>query len=899
MKSIKSGSSTSIIVFGIFILFAISYSSEKTSIATEHLQNVPLTNAPELSFLQIYSITDRDDSNTEGNNNNLLDAGETVDVMLQIQNLGDTEASNVTVEISCDDNFVNIPVSSSNYSTINSASSKIGLNALRIQVNSSCPANKILNFTLNITADGYFESSYIQLQVHGAPNPKFYYFDVYAEYNDGLPADDDGIIDAGEDVTVHFYVQNLGTATIFGLDGYLSTLDEDIKIDDGEGYYGDIDGANDYDYGSFGFRVLTSKLVPDKQIVSLNLSLVDQWNTIWNLAFEITINGTASFELETYEFDEDYGDEDGEIDAGESWDLRLHLRNNGTARAIDYSIFVDSNDPYLTFQRDSSDRTTIYDNSYDDTIHPNITTWVSGGNWEVEMSHATPLDHIGSLVVYITDTTTGSIQFFTILVKNHGISNYSVENLMLTQYSGDDDLEIDAGESWYFSINLSNRGKANGEGIHVKISSNNPNIVFYYAGYDYNNISINHLNSESNISLSESTNWRIKVSEDTLRDQTINFTIIITDSSHRVWYHDFEIDIIEGKLLKPYWITIIILGVIGILVTAMATRIIYLRNQKEDNDREKKIKRKTFKNQRSTLRKLKSLRYPFQWELKSRQPEVMLKNINNMHQYSLVLIRRKQYSKVDSVISDEIRQYKHTKKLLKEMDLLDLAEKIQKKLHIIKNLRYQVRDTAFSTSYQDLMEHLQTLQNQEKYKKVNQKILKMKDVIADYQKFLKSNRKTKELVKIQDIETSLLEMERFNSNILQVKSYESNHNKIGDLLEKNHYKQAYQLTTSTLHSIETFLGSNPGFENELYLEMISGVETIQTSLIEVESRITKSYENLIDGTAASEVFLPKKTITIQAPEFQSITPPDLDAFLKELDSQFTEWNEGNRGKMDN
>ncbi|WP_457919435.1 hypothetical protein [Candidatus Lokiarchaeum ossiferum] len=56
----------------------------------------------------------------------------------------------------------------------------------------------------------------------------------------------------------------------------------------------------------------------------------------------------------------------------------------------------------------------------------------------------------------------------------------------------------------------------------------------------------------------------------------------------------------------------------------------------------------------------------------------------------------------------------------------------------------------------------------------------------------------------------------------------------------------------------------------------------------MEFKIAKSYENLINGTATTEIKLPKKIISIQAPEFQSITLKKLDSFLKERDVQFTE-----------
>ncbi len=896
MKSYKFGYPFIFLFFCLIMLVSTLNPIANITRDEDRIHTVPRTNGIELSLLKIYSISDLDEFPTQGNNNYLLDAGEIVDVMLQLQNLGDTDANSVVAEIACADEFVVIPVNTTSYGTILPSISKVGSTPFRIQVNSSCPANYVLNITLNLTADAYSVTRFFQLQVMGTPELTFVTFFVDSEQNGGLPSDDDGIVDAGEEVTIYLYVQNSGGATVFGLEGLLSTTDEGTQIDDTSGFFGDIEGFEDWDYGLFGFVVNTSKLIPDKQAIPFTLSLTDDWNMKWNLSFEITVNGTASFELFDYAFESEVGDDDTEMDAGERCGIILDLRNNGTARAIDYSIFVDSSDPYIEFNYEPSYRTMFCDDYYD-TLLPNSSIVRSTYYWDFELSPVTPLHHIASIQFYINDTTTSKMQIFTIFVQNQGISDYTLSNIELAQYTGDDDIDIDAGESWFFSLILTNIGGANGEQIYVSIDTEDEFVsFFYYADYGYSNISTGALASGSNISLSEPTYWRIVVSDQALRNHTVTFIITITDASQHIWQQNYIFIIVEGRVFQVNWLRLIGWSIFGCVALGITLRYGYTHQdvigKKIQQIREKSLRLKLIQ----YTGKLKSLRYPFHWNLQSEQPEAMLKNINNMHHFSLDLIRRKKYTKADAVITEEIRQYKHTMTLLKEMNLADLNSKIRVKLKMIKKLQFQVRDTAFSTSYQDLMDQLPSYQENEKYNKVHQKVLKMKLLLQNHQHYLKKHRKTEELVKLEAIEQNLHEIEHFNSMVLHVKNFEGNHNRISDFLEKQQYKQAHQLTAKTLQTISTFLSGEFGLERERDLAIFTEVDFIQNALTEVDAQITARYAKMIEGSSLTELVLPRKTILVQAPEFQSLPITGLNEFLQELDAQFVEWSRDGQSK---
>lgn len=53
------------------------------------------SNEPSLKFIQVYLIYDDDKVSNEGNNNHKVCAGETVEIMIQLENIGDSNATTV------------------------------------------------------------------------------------------------------------------------------------------------------------------------------------------------------------------------------------------------------------------------------------------------------------------------------------------------------------------------------------------------------------------------------------------------------------------------------------------------------------------------------------------------------------------------------------------------------------------------------------------------------------------------------------------------------------------------------------------------------------------------------------------------------------------------------------
>ncbi|MHA1673016.1 MAG: hypothetical protein ACTSYI_05260 [Promethearchaeota archaeon] len=865
----------------------------------------PRSNAPSLSFYQLFSLNDYDGSNTLGDNDHILDAGEIVDIMFQIINTGDIDATNVQAEISCEDPFVTILINNSLYNTVSPNVPILGATPFRLSVNSSCPKDHQIDITLHLSSTEVpNEEDIFSMVVEGVPLLEFLTFEVYAEYNGGLIADDDEIIDAGEEVNVYLYLQNEGHSIAFGLQGELTTLDPEIIISDGNSYFGDIAGEGDIDYGSFLFEIPTSKIYPDKQQVEFQLDVIDDWNTMWPINFTIVINGTADFDILEWIFEEKSGDEDLQIDAGELWDINLKLFNNGSAITSNYSIFVDSSDPYVIFSYEEHDRKIQFDSDYyyyyyydDVTLYPSTSEDISSYYWNFRISPAVPLNWSCSLQIYVEDSSILNPRIFTINFSISGVPNYIVNAVETFEIIGDEDTEIDAGEIWYFSVNIENIGEANGHNLYIQIESTDEYIEFYYEGYGYNNISVGNLNVGQNLTEFRVYYWQIEISNIVPNNYPVEFSIIITDDSHNLWLDSFTIQIIDGKLIQFDWQSNIGWILLGLAVITIMGYYVYKNRQNISLS----LKKYTQTHQFPQKKWIKSLRYPFKWEFQSDQPAEMLRNINNMHRYSLDLIKRKQYQKAAAVIADEIKQYSHTKTLLHTMNLENLNKKIRKKLAFIKDLEYRIKDASFTEIYQNHIQTLNRHKQRDNFNKIDVILANMQKITKNHIHYLKKIKKEQEIPKIEDLLTDLKEQKSYNSVFLKHKIIENNHNTISDLLENGKLRPAYQLIGETLSEIDGSLLEIEKVDPNSILsdkfEVISQeTREIQSALLEVKSQITTNYESLIEGAQEIKLNLEKKSSQIETLQLKEKPISDINEYIQELDAQFKEWDNLSKGK---
>jgi hypothetical protein len=157
--------------------------------------------------------------------------------------------------------------------------------------------------------------------------------------------DADGMIDAGETLETTILLQNVGAGAAVDAQGALGSSDPYVTISQPSGAYGTIDpGATVTPSWSFVFSVSPS--VPDLHQLPLTLSLAyNDTSVVRHVSLPAHAPALAVSDVS---FDDTtLGNGNGCLDPGESVELSVCFRNEGTAGAVDVSLQLEDSDPYL------------------------------------------------------------------------------------------------------------------------------------------------------------------------------------------------------------------------------------------------------------------------------------------------------------------------------------------------------------------------------------------------------------------------------------------------------------------------------------------------------------------------------------------------------------------------
>jgi len=116
------------------------------------------------------SISDREmDDSLGGNGNGVIEAGEMVDFDLTLINNGLADAENVYGVLSTNDIYATVRRSAASFGNIASDGTGSGASTFKVKVADECPNPHYVSFTLDIYADGGYESASTFNEVVGAP----------------------------------------------------------------------------------------------------------------------------------------------------------------------------------------------------------------------------------------------------------------------------------------------------------------------------------------------------------------------------------------------------------------------------------------------------------------------------------------------------------------------------------------------------------------------------------------------------------------------------------------------------------------------------------------------------------------------------------------------------------
>ncbi len=182
------------------------------SVSTNQNQNI---------YISSLTFDDNKVGNSNGNNDQKIDAGETIELSVRLKNNGATAATGVSATLSCSSPYVSISTDNANYGTINSGGTKLSTTKYVFSIDENAPEileNDLnpVKFTLHIT-DGA-NNTYTDVFNINVFSPEI----EQANKSIVTTSDGDNIIEPNETVTFNIDLFNIGKAQATGITGVLS-----------------------------------------------------------------------------------------------------------------------------------------------------------------------------------------------------------------------------------------------------------------------------------------------------------------------------------------------------------------------------------------------------------------------------------------------------------------------------------------------------------------------------------------------------------------------------------------------------------------------------------------------------------------------------------------------------
>ncbi len=191
------------------------------------------------AYVSYNDMTVDDDSTggTWGNGDGVIDAGETVDLMLEVVNSGGTASGNVTLVLRSSDLDVTITDSTATVGVVaGSGGTTVAGDAVRVVFASSLTDESSVGFDLEISEDGSPAWDDTFRRVVHAPLLDV----VIIRIDDSILGNGDGAIQAGEIFDLYYELKNFGTGVAYGLTAELTDIEGAFTFVDSTDTYPDI-----------------------------------------------------------------------------------------------------------------------------------------------------------------------------------------------------------------------------------------------------------------------------------------------------------------------------------------------------------------------------------------------------------------------------------------------------------------------------------------------------------------------------------------------------------------------------------------------------------------------------------------------------------------------------------
>ncbi len=255
--------------------------------------------------------------------------------------------------------------------------------------------------TLHISVTGHDCQPYFGTASIIPPSGPYVIFNSL-EVDDSVTGNNNGQLDYAETVQLSITVENVGVAPATNVWLTITSLDPLLTISDSTGYVGSIaPGATAT--ATDEFTVAASPDLPDQYALACQLDATDGME-VWTTSFTITGHAPV-VEYASLIVHDDTGNQNGNLDPGESADLEVILTNNGSCGVDDVAFTALTLDPYITITQATG------------TVGTLPTGGQNSGTFSVEVSPSCPQEHSVRFTLDVTGANgyTGSTEFTTIV----------------------------------------------------------------------------------------------------------------------------------------------------------------------------------------------------------------------------------------------------------------------------------------------------------------------------------------------------------------------------------------------------------------------------------------------------------------------------------------------------
>ncbi|MDP8267360.1 MAG: C25 family cysteine peptidase, partial [Candidatus Tenebribacter davisii] len=248
-----------------------------------HLGMVQISNEALAISVYNYMVDDDNSGTSSGNEDEMINPGEDIELKVSLKNYGSQTASSITATISTDNDFITIADAVEDFGSIASGSSAFCTDDFDISIDEDVLGGTLIQLDILIEdGSGNQWNEVLFLMVEGIN----LYATDYIVFNSG-----NGVFDPGEDVEISVTLSNLGSVNATGIEGLLRCNNSGITISDSIGIFETISAGNSGNNNNDKFSVEASyQILPGSQIpFTLELTNSEGYNNTISFIIEVGV----------------------------------------------------------------------------------------------------------------------------------------------------------------------------------------------------------------------------------------------------------------------------------------------------------------------------------------------------------------------------------------------------------------------------------------------------------------------------------------------------------------------------------------------------------------------------------------------------------------------------------